>query len=155
MHPGPIQYPCSVCAKLVTKRSISYENCCLWLHKKCSQSKNFYLGSSLVCRPCKNKPNDYLDNIWRQFPFADDFFEDREHVPSNEQTSIDIDTSNSIDNWNVFKKCGLHLIHLNISSLLSKIDELRAIAKKSRAIVTGITESKLDETVLDGEINID
>ena len=46
-------------------------------------------------------------------------------------------------------------MHLNIKSLLSKIDELRAIAKKSRATVIGITESKLDETVLDGEINID
>ena len=47
------------------------------------------------------------------------------------------------------------MIHLNINSLLSKIDELRAIAKKSRVTVIGITESKLDETVLDGEINID
>ena len=45
---------------------------------------------------------------------------------------------------------GLHLIHLNINSLLSKIDELREIAKKTRATVIGITESKLD-----GEINID
>ena len=50
---------------------------------------------------------------------------------------------------------GLHLIHLNINSLLSKIDELRAIAKISRAAVIGITESKLDESVTDGEINID
>ena len=57
----------------------------------------------LVYRPCKNKPNDYLDNIWHQFPFADDFFEDREHVPSSEQTNVDFDTSNSIDNWKVLK----------------------------------------------------
>ena len=49
-------------------------------------------------------------------------------------------------------KRGLHLIHLNINSLLSKIDELRAI---SAATEIGITESKLDKTVLDGEINID
>ena len=72
----------------------------------------------------------------------------------NKQILI-LGTSNSLDNWKVFNKRGLHLIHLNINSLLSKIDELRAIAKKSRATVTGITESKLDETVLDGEINID
>ena len=42
-----------------------------------------------------------------------------------------------------------------LDSLLSKIDELRAVAKKSRAAVIGITESKLDESVTDGEINID
>ena len=76
-------------------------------------------------------------------------------IPSNEQTNIDHGTPNSIDNWKVFNKRGLHLIHLNINSLLSKIDELRVIAKRSRATVIGITESKLDETVLDGEINID
>ena len=68
---------------------------------------------------------------------------------------IDSGTSSSIDNWKVFNKRGLHLIHLNINSLLSKIDELRAITKKSRAAVIGITESKLDESVTDGEINID
>ena len=44
---------------------------------------------------------------------------------------------------------------LNINSVLSKIDELRIIANKSKASVIGITESKLDKTVLDGEINID
>ena len=44
---------------------------------------------------------------------------------------------------------------MNIDSLLSKIDEPRAIAKNSRASVIGITESKLDKTVLDGEIDID
>jgi hypothetical protein len=57
--------------------------------------------------------------------------------------------------WLPFKKRGLHLIHLNINSLLSKIDELREIAKISRAAVIGITESKLDDSVLDGEINIE
>ena len=44
---------------------------------------------------------------------------------------------------------------MNINRLLSKIDELREIARKTRATVIGITESKLDGSVLDGEINID
>ena len=44
---------------------------------------------------------------------------------------------------------------MNINSLLSKIDELREITRKTRATVIGITESKLDGSVLDGEINID
>ena len=47
------------------------------------------------------------------------------------------------------------MIHLNRNSILSKIDEFRVIAKKSKAAVIGITESKLGGTVLDGEINID
>ena len=154
LHPGPVQYPCSVCAKPVKKRLISCEKCGLWIHKRCNQFEKPRIGSLLTCRPCQNKPIDHLDNIWHQFTFADDFFEDRD-APSDEQTNINFGTSSSIDNWKVFNKRGLHLIHLNINSLLSKIDELRAIAKKSRAAVIGITESKLDESVTDGEINID
>ena len=154
LHPSPIQYPCSVCAKPVKKRLISCEKCGLWIHKRCNQFEKPRIGSLLTCRPCQNKPIDHLDNIWHQFTFADDFFEDRDAL-SDEQTNIDFGTSSSIDNWKVFNKCGLHLIHLNINSLLSKIDELRAIAKKSRATVIGITESKLDESVTDEEINID
>ena len=106
--------------------------------QKCSQFENSCVGSLLMCRLCKNKPNDYLENICNQFNFSDDFFEDRKHVPSDEQTDIDFDTPNSIDNWKVFNKRGLHLIHLNINSLLSKIDEVHSIAKKSSATLIGI-----------------
>ena len=74
------------------------------------------------------------------------------HISHNNPNS---DKSSSTDNWKVFNKRGLHLIHLNINSIVSKIDELRIITKKSRASVIGITESKLDETILDEEIDID
>ena len=47
------------------------------------------------------------------------------------------------------------MIHLNINSVLSRIDELCVITRKLKAAVIGITEPKLDATVLDGEINID
>ena len=76
----------------------------------------------------------------------------------SDEIVVDADTMNlSIedDKWLPFKKRGLHFIHLNINSLLSKIDELREIAKVSRAAVIGITESKLDDSVMDGEINIE
>ena len=55
----------------------------------------------------------------------------------------------------VFKNRGLHFIHLNINSLLPKIEELRFIAKSTNAAVIGICESKLDASVLEQEINID
>ena len=35
------------------------------------------------------------------------------------------------------------------------VDELREIARKTRATVIGLTETKLDATVLDSEVNID
>ena len=37
-----------------------------------------------------------------------------------------------------------HLVHLNVKSLLSKIDEVRYIAARTNHAVIGISESKLD-----------
>ena len=56
--------------------------------------------------------------------------------------------------WNVFKLKGIHLIHLNISNLLPKINELRYVANSINVAVIGISESKLDEFVLQLEIQI-
>ena len=58
-------------------------------------------------------------------------------------------------NWKTFRCRGLHFIHLNINSLLPKIDELREIVKISNSKVSGITETKLDNSIDDSEISID
>ena len=55
----------------------------------------------------------------------------------------------------VFKARGLHFIHININRLLPKIEELRRIACLSNAAVIGISESKLDNSIFDLEIEID
>ena len=60
-----------------------------------------------------------------------------------------------LNEWNIFKSRGLRFIHLNINSLLPKIEVLRIIAKSTNAMIIGINESKLDESVLEPEIEID
>ena len=57
--------------------------------------------------------------------------------------------------WSVFNLKGLHCICRNINSLLSKINELRNIAKLSNVAVIGIGESKLNNSVLSSEIHTD
>ena len=57
--------------------------------------------------------------------------------------------------WDVFKALALHFIHININSLLTKIEELRRIARQSNAAVIGISESKLGNSLFDLEIEID
>ena len=54
----------------------------------------------------------------------------------------------------VKKKKGLHFLHININSLLPKIDELKCIANKTKAAIIGITESKLDHTIPNLEVNL-
>ena len=52
------------------------------------------------------------------------------------------------------RKC-LHVVHLTIRSLLSKTDELRILARDTRAASICITETWLDGTIFDSEIHID
>ena len=52
------------------------------------------------------------------------------------------------ETWSVFKKRGLHFVHLSINSLPSKIEELRQIAKNTNSAVIGLSETKLDKTIL-------
>ena len=56
--------------------------------------------------------------------------------------------------WNVFRSKGIHLIYLNVNSLLPKIDEIRYIAERTKAAVIGITGSKLGESIFQSEIEI-
>ena len=46
-------------------------------------------------------------------------------------------------------------MHISIKSLLTKIDELQYIANLSEPAVIGISESKLDDSVLSSEIQIE
>ena len=69
--------------------------------------------------------------------------------PGSVQRSPDI--SSTI--WEPLNKKGLHFLHININSLLSKKEEIRYIANKTKAAIVGITESKLDHTVPDSEVN--
>ena len=49
--------------------------------------------------------------------------------------------------WNVSISKEIHLIHLDTKSLLPKIDEIRHIAERTKAAVTGMTESMLDQSI--------
>ena len=57
--------------------------------------------------------------------------------------------------WNVFDKKGLQFLHVNVNSILPEIEEMRFRAKKSKATVIGITETKLDGIIFDAEIYIE
>ena len=91
-------------------------------------------------------------NYAKEMPFFQE-----ECLEENPENVFTLKEQNITDfeEFKVFEKRGLHFIHLNINSILPKIDELRLIAFKTHAAVIGISESKIDDTVLDGEIMID
>ena len=73
--------------------------------------------------------------------------EDASLNPGPIQRSLDINPTI----WEPLNKKGLHFLHVNINILLSKKDEIRCIANKTKAAIIGITESKFDHTVPDSE----
>lgn len=50
---------------------------------------------------------------------------------------------------------GLHLLHLNVRSLLPKITEIRHLSKNSKVGILCFTETWLDDSVKDAEIELD
>ena len=56
--------------------------------------------------------------------------------------------------WNVFRVTGIQLIYLNVNNILPKIDEIRDIVARTNDTVIRIPKSKLDETVLQLEIQL-
>ena len=69
------------------------------------------------------------------------------------QQNQNIEQQNNI--WIPFKNRGMHILHININSLASKIDETRDIIRQSKPAVLGISESKLDGTISDCEVDIE
>ena len=62
--------------------------------------------------------------------------------------------SDKDDKFEPFHKHGLYFLHINVNSLLPNIDELRDVAGHTKPAILGITESKLDSSVSDQEVNI-
>ena len=62
--------------------------------------------------------------------------------------------NNNEDKFQIFNKRGLHFMHVNINSVLPKIEELRYIARTGKISVIGISESKLNSSITNEEISI-
>ena len=59
------------------------------------------------------------------------------------------------DDSKIFKKKGLHFVHLNCNSLRSKIDEIREFVLVTNPHVISFSETKLDYSHTDAEIKIE
>ena len=60
-----------------------------------------------------------------------------------------------LNHWKAFQCKGLHFLHINVNNLLPNIDEAKLIANKSNATILGISETKLDKTIMNSELNIE
>ena len=112
-------------------------------------TSSLLLSGDINLNPGPTTPNRN-DILWELLPFHNGSF-------STKWMNYQLDPLSvvSSDAWNIFQKRGMHFIHLNINSILPKIDEMHYIAKLTNATVIGLRETKLDNTVLRSELEIE
>ena len=124
----------------------------MWIHGRCegisdkalkSLSNNPNLMSHFVCVICRDKDLDLIEDDPTAAESSFQFQEEHVH-------DISLDDYKSI-----FKQKGLHFIHLNCNSLLSKIEELRTFILSTSPHIICFSETKLDKSISDGELAIE
>ena len=146
--------PCGICSKGVRSNSkaILCDSCSKWIHIKCAkfpvdQYNNLVKSQepfSYVCDLCleTNLPFGSIDDDVLGDLFAG-------------STRADMNLETGPGQFECFRQKGLHFLHLNVRSILPKMSEVRYLAKESTAAVLGFSETWVDDTVTDSEMNID
>ncbi|KAJ8287062.1 hypothetical protein GJAV_G00046610 [Gymnothorax javanicus] len=161
--PGPVvkrapKYPCVTCQKAVRSNSkaVSCDNCEEWTHIKCGEISLATYNSAVergedlpfVCSRCllSGVPGSEVVDGGEDGGQLIDTPSQEDPTPNNSQADD--------SQWQCFRKRGLHFLHLNARSLLPKIEEFRLVARRSNAAVIGVTETWLDNSVEDSEVEI-
>ena len=168
-NPGPAKYPCTACSKAVrnNQRGIFCSMCENWTHARCcgigADEYNMLseLGDSSAwyCPRC----------IARQLPFWDLGLSCESYASSSDASTetsrfvdglVDISADEQEQEMDQVVPFGrrdgsLVLGHLNIRSLFNKLDELQVfLENRSRALVLGLSETWLDSSLLDAELEV-
>ena len=155
--PGPLRrwkYLCTICSAPVksNQRGLSYDRCENWTHaSSCGIEKEKYLNLvdavdfNWICPSC----------LMRELPCADDVssaIEEPEQTLSDDLEEVTVLSSDSL----FYANDGSMVIsHLNIRSVVNKVDDLRVLLeRRSRALVFGLSETWLDESVTDAELEV-
>ena len=125
------------------------------IHRKCNKTR--ILENSL-CSKCKTFviANKNFSKLSENLPFHQVINKETDHsiACSNIKTPAQIFQENDPE-WKVFRNKGRHFGHLNINSILPKIEQLRSFLINSNIYLLGLTETKLDNTVNNEEAEID
>ena len=99
-----------------------------------------------ICKGCFNNvnvQNEAQQNLLENLPFIDEnILDDIFGLDDPSENSTESEEVEEELDYEIFKKRGLHFVHINANSILSKLEEVKIIAYKSKAAVIGISESK-------------
>ena len=154
-NPGPTKYPCTACNKAVrnNQRGIFCSRCEKWTHASCggvSPAEYQRLGEqeddSWFCTGC----------MMAELPFFNasrNGCDEEECASFGNQSLVELAREAEHSGHSRQNEGGLVVSHLNIRSILPKHDELQVFMENfTKASVFGLSESWLDEDVLDAEL---
>ena len=132
LNPSPA-LTCSSCLKQIRRNQLkgTCQNCKQCFHIKCLKEN---VNDTMFCNTCYIRPTEPI-----------------------EETRHDDRQSDCYDNLRSYiAKTGLKILHQNVNGLLSKIDMIREMfdSLNNNIHVLGVTESKLNSTILDAEVRI-
>ena len=140
------KYPCISCRKPVksNQNAILCVSCDKWAHLSCSSASNelFLSENDWICNICllNELPNDLDISVTESYTTPP-------NLPKYNQPDVIFEQAK-------ISGC-LNIAHLNVSSLLKNIDEIRHLMNNNKIHILGLSETRLDDSVLDNEIRID
>lgn len=149
------KYHCTACGKgvIASSKAVSCDICLKWTHIKCTKSISATLYQKWVqenieftfqCHICLMKNLPFNDSI-----NIEDQVNNNTHKPEIQPSSCEEDL------FKHFKSKGLHFIHCNARSLLPKLSEIKLLAIKIRVAIIALTETWLDSSITNSEMDID
>ena len=157
-NPGPVKFPCTVCSKPVKSNQcgILCSRCEKWTHANCCgvspveyQRLGEHEEDPWYCPYCMMSELPFLDTTLSSENGDNDSGDgDRSEV-------VDRESQMGFDEPFLGRNSSLFVSHLNIRSLVSEHDDLQVfLEKRNVAHVIGLSESWLDSSVSDGEMQV-
>ena len=158
-----VKNPCTSCGRGVTaaSRAVTYDQCEYWTHLRCTRE----ISTELYNHYVENKVNfTFLCDACSisSLPFVGaeiDSDNDATRLPSHGGDEDESPAGGSTNDTHaagfLASLKGLSFLHSNVRSLIPKLSEIRHLLHDSKAAILAVTETWLDDTVSDGEINVD
>ena len=168
-NPDPkYKFPCGNCEKPVksNQHGLLCFSCKKWYHIHC-QGVTLEVYTSLYANPDENwfcltccLPS-FCDSLFDDYGNAtedltkDTLTPENIYDPNLWPKNLNDQTALYQDFEKRFEVRGLHFVHLNVRSILHKISELRILFKSKSLAIIAFTETWLNDSMNDEEINID
>ena len=155
----PIRYPCIICERTVknNQNALLCVICSSWCHLSCNTSNQsaFESDSDWICDVCAFKELPFDDNEHQgnsDFSYTDPDASIIINGSSNNIDTTESDIEEEIKQISNYK--GLKLIHLNCTSVMKNIDELRILHAKTQPDIFALSETHISDLIHDSELKI-